>query len=263
MRGQAAGAGRPFVRWWRWRAGEPRGARDGQGPASRGAPETGRGELALLPAPCLMWSRPCTLPSRCMWQVTGPGGMPLDIYEVSMTLRDYHRKCAKCGRNEEQLAAAQQAQQPGPSTSAQAPTHKHLLRTCTACRRVWYCGVECQRAHWSTHKPVCKRYQRHDDEEEEEEEEAEGEEVRRRQLCCCVRRLECRAGVWPVATPAAAWPVQVEQAVPLRSLVLDSSPPRLATAGRGGGGGGGGRGGQQQPAVRRLRQACRGGAAAA
>ncbi|PSC67321.1 hypothetical protein C2E20_8994 [Micractinium conductrix] len=109
-------------------------------------------------------------------QVTGPGGMPLDIYEVSMTLRDYHRKCAKCGRNEEQLAAAQQAQQPGPSTSAQAPTHKHLLRTCTACRRVWYCGVECQRAHWSTHKPVCKRYQRHDDEEEEEEEEAEGEE---------------------------------------------------------------------------------------
>lgn len=33
------------------------------------------------------------------------------------------------------------------------PSHP---KTCGGCRNAWYCGVECQRAHWPEHKPVCK-----------------------------------------------------------------------------------------------------------
>ena len=37
----------------------------------------------------------------------------------------------------------------------------HLLlksrteRACAGCRKVWYCNVECQSAHWAEHKPAC------------------------------------------------------------------------------------------------------------
>ena len=30
------------------------------------------------------------------------------------------------------------------------------LKTCDRCKRLRYCSVECQRAHWPTHKPECK-----------------------------------------------------------------------------------------------------------
>ena len=31
------------------------------------------------------------------------------------------------------------------------------LRVCGGCRRFQYCDVECQRAHWEDHRPVCRR----------------------------------------------------------------------------------------------------------
>ena len=31
------------------------------------------------------------------------------------------------------------------------------LKTCNRCKRTRYCGVECQSAHWPTHKPECKK----------------------------------------------------------------------------------------------------------
>lgn len=31
------------------------------------------------------------------------------------------------------------------------------MKTCGGCRNAWYCGVECQRAHWAEHKEVCQR----------------------------------------------------------------------------------------------------------
>jgi hypothetical protein len=33
---------------------------------------------------------------------------------------------------------------------------KEKLHICGKCRNVRYCSVECQRAHWPIHKPVCK-----------------------------------------------------------------------------------------------------------
>lgn len=47
---------------------------------------------------------------------------------------------------------------------------KHATSTCKACRAMpndtdgqvssaWYCGAECQKAHWTEHKPQCKAAQ--------------------------------------------------------------------------------------------------------
>jgi hypothetical protein len=33
---------------------------------------------------------------------------------------------------------------------------------CEGCNLVAYCGKECQRAHWKSHKPICKRKQKTD-----------------------------------------------------------------------------------------------------
>ena len=30
------------------------------------------------------------------------------------------------------------------------------LKTCNRCKRLRYCSVACQRAHWPAHKPECK-----------------------------------------------------------------------------------------------------------
>lgn len=32
-----------------------------------------------------------------------------------------------------------------------------ILKICTSCRAVKYCGIACQKAHWKTHKSNCKR----------------------------------------------------------------------------------------------------------
>eukprot|EP01083_Nonionella_stella_P002815 8058_1 len=38
---------------------------------------------------------------------------------------------------------------------------------CSACRQAWYCGVECQRAHWKDgHRSFCKRRQKEKEEKE-------------------------------------------------------------------------------------------------
>ena len=30
------------------------------------------------------------------------------------------------------------------------------LRQCAGCKKVRYCGKECQKIHWKQHKPMCK-----------------------------------------------------------------------------------------------------------
>ena len=34
--------------------------------------------------------------------------------------------------------------------------HDPKLLSCKGCKTAWYCGKECQRSHWSSHKNVCK-----------------------------------------------------------------------------------------------------------
>jgi hypothetical protein len=31
------------------------------------------------------------------------------------------------------------------------------LKACLGCKRAWYCGVPCQKAAWSKHKPSCRK----------------------------------------------------------------------------------------------------------
>jgi hypothetical protein len=33
--------------------------------------------------------------------------------------------------------------------------HKSTLKKCGGCKKVYYCGAECQKSHWKTHKPNC------------------------------------------------------------------------------------------------------------
>jgi hypothetical protein len=54
-------------------------------------------------------------------------------------LRMLGRECAQC--------------------STPALEAEHRLQRCGGCQRVSYCGVECQRAHWSRHKQECKAVQ--------------------------------------------------------------------------------------------------------
>ena len=44
-----------------------------------------------------------------------------------------------------------------PNTCAACKKTGTKLRHCGACKIVWYCGPECQRANWNVHKLECKR----------------------------------------------------------------------------------------------------------
>ncbi|KAK1863369.1 hypothetical protein I4F81_005926 [Pyropia yezoensis] len=62
---------------------------------------------------------------------------------LSMGLMSQHATCADCGVKEPTPAA---------------------YKRCGGCRRVVYCGVACQRSHWTAHKPRCgSRRGRHPD----------------------------------------------------------------------------------------------------
>jgi tetratricopeptide (TPR) repeat protein len=55
--------------------------------------------------------------------------------------------------HEAQLAKAERAQGKGPC--ARTGCEAVGARACARCRAEWYCGAECQRAHWRAHKPTC------------------------------------------------------------------------------------------------------------
>lgn len=58
-------------------------------------------------------------------------------------------QCHHCGA----VGGAKKRGQPAPGGGA-APII--LLKACSACRSVWYCSPECQRAAWPTHKAECQ-----------------------------------------------------------------------------------------------------------
>lgn len=51
----------------------------------------------------------------------GPDGSPMNLYEITLTARDYTRECAGCGKAEEELGEGRK------------------LSICTGCRRARYC----------------------------------------------------------------------------------------------------------------------------
>ena len=44
-----------------------------------------------------------------------------------------------------------------PTGEGKGHRHKQKLRVCSGCRATRYCSLECQRADWETHRPVCSR----------------------------------------------------------------------------------------------------------
>jgi hypothetical protein len=52
-------------------------------------------------------------------------------------------------------AAARNAFDSAVGECAAAACARKSIARCTRCRRVGYCGVACQKAHWVVHKAVC------------------------------------------------------------------------------------------------------------
>ena len=44
-----------------------------------------------------------------------------------------------------------------PCENCQTQTPEKELKKCAACKSVYYCCVQCQKHHWKTHKPICRR----------------------------------------------------------------------------------------------------------
>ncbi|KIN98292.1 hypothetical protein M404DRAFT_1005434 [Pisolithus tinctorius Marx 270] len=81
------------------------------------------------------------------------GDSPKKMYvvfgaEVTATIRKWERKQAGAG--------------PAPCEARKrcenCRTEQSGLRQCARCHTVRYCSVECQRAHWSTHRPNCHAF---------------------------------------------------------------------------------------------------------
>lgn len=68
---------------------------------------------------------------------------------LSAVHRGYSGKCAACG-----------------ATAVDLPTS---LKSCSACNAVYYCGRECQRAHWKQHKGACVEMKKEKDKKKKKE----------------------------------------------------------------------------------------------
>ena len=63
--------------------------------------------------------------------------------------------CARllAGANADQLRRCQNCS----AVVDKGGSQEKSFQRCSRCKAVYYCGPECQRAHWPTHKPVCRR----------------------------------------------------------------------------------------------------------
>lgn len=78
---------------------------------------------------------------------------PSPAYPLVLLLPFSYVKCAHCWKPRRDCIFAL------PAPRARTPSNSNTveeLRHCTSCQIAGYCSVECQRADWSAHKPVCK-----------------------------------------------------------------------------------------------------------
>ena len=80
---------------------------------------------ALL-LPSYMWERA----SHILWNRSGASGAEM---------RRRVRRCAQCGKG-----------------IADLQKQNGKLKRCRQCKRVWYCGMQCHRAHWAVHRTACE-----------------------------------------------------------------------------------------------------------
>lgn len=91
-------------------------------------------ELQSMDAPSVIPKSFIRLASRC-WVDGKPPGDAIEVRTIQI---------ASCGN-------------PSCSHTADSPSAVKIL-SCTRCREVGYCSVECQKTHWPKHKPFCLLY---------------------------------------------------------------------------------------------------------
>ncbi|KAK3388583.1 hypothetical protein B0T20DRAFT_425816 [Sordaria brevicollis] len=83
------------------------------------------------------------------------------IAERGLVVKKQEERCRACGKSEEQLI--KEAKERGGETA----NTENVLKKCLRCLKVRYCGAECQRRDWKTHKMECRESEEYENGESE------------------------------------------------------------------------------------------------
>ena len=96
---------------------------------------------------------------------------PFDFYNLDffMKRRDmlegcerslvkFYRKRTPCSCLDEMYAEVKPQPKTGICHHCHGRFERRVLKDCTGCRKMQYCSKQCQKANWSRHKEVCKKW---------------------------------------------------------------------------------------------------------